>query len=144
MQSRKLALLEPLLGYTPFLALLVRVWFGWTLMIHGRPKLNKDRRAKSIENFRAKGVPPIAVILGTIIEFFGGLFLVIGLIVPVVASFTAIYFLSIIGMKKTKDHAEYVAFGKPNYELEAFLVLLSFVLIVLGAGPLSLDGLIGL
>jgi len=38
-------------------------------------------------------------------------------------------------MKKTKDHAEYVAYGKPNYELEAFLVLLSFVLIVLGAGP---------
>jgi putative oxidoreductase len=137
-------LLEPLLAYTPYLALLVRVWFGATLMIHGRPKLNKERRAQSIANFQAKGVPPIAVILGTVLEFFGGLFLVIGLIVPVAATFEAIYFASIIATKKTKDHAQYVAFGKPNYELEVAFVVVSIVLIFLGAGAFSLDGLVGL
>ena len=137
-------LLEPLISFTPYLALLVRVWFGITLMIHGRPKLNRERRAQSIENFRAKGVPPIAVVLGTIIEFFGGLLLVVGFLVTFVAAVEAVYFLSIIQEKRAKDKAKYVAFGKPNYELEAFLVLVSLVLLVLGAGAFSLDGLLGL
>jgi uncharacterized membrane protein YphA (DoxX/SURF4 family) len=46
--------------------------------------------------------------------------------------------------KRTKENAKFVAFGKPNYELEAFFVLISLVLAVLGAGALSIDGLIGL
>jgi uncharacterized membrane protein YphA (DoxX/SURF4 family) len=79
-------LLEPLLSYTPYVALAVRVMFGATLMIHGRPKLNKERRAQTIATFRAQGVPPTAVILGIVLEFFGGLFLVLGLIVSVVAA----------------------------------------------------------
>src|SRR5689334_11033212 len=113
---------------------------GATLMIHGRPKLNKERRAQTIANFRDQGVPPTAVILGTVLEFFGGLFLVLGLIVPVVAAFEAIYFLSIVVTKRTKENAKFVALGKPNYELEAFFVLVSLVLAVLGAGALSIDG----
>jgi putative oxidoreductase len=137
-------LLEPLLSYTPYIALAARVMFGATLMIHGRPKLNKERRAQTIANFGAQGVPPIAVILGIVLEFFGGLFLVLGLIVPVVAVFEAIYFISIVVTKRTKENAKFVAFGKPNYELEAFFVLISLVLVVLGAGALSIDGLIGL
>jgi uncharacterized membrane protein YphA (DoxX/SURF4 family) len=137
-------ILEPLLTYTPYLALLARTWFGATLMIHGKPKLNRERRAQSIANFKAKGVPTVAVVLGVILEFFGGLFLVVGLIVPVVATFEAIYFASIIATKRAKDQAKYVAFGKPNYELEAFFVLISIVLVLLGAGALSLDGGLGL
>jgi uncharacterized membrane protein YphA (DoxX/SURF4 family) len=89
-------------------------------------------------------VPAIAVILGITIEFFGGLFLVIGFLVPIVSAFVVIYFLSIIAMKRTKDHAAYVAFGKPNFELEAFYVLLAMVLVFLGAGGASLDGVLGL
>ncbi len=139
-----MSLLEPLLPYVPYLALLVRVWLGATLMIHGRPKLNKEKRDQSIKNFAAKGVPPIGVVLGMVLEFFGGLFLVIGFIVPVVAFLEVIYFLGIIRMKRTKDHAQYVAFGKPNFELEAFYIMVSIVLIVLGAGALSVDGLLGL
>ncbi|MDA4118945.1 MAG: DoxX family protein [Thaumarchaeota archaeon] len=137
-------MLEPLLSYTPYVAFAARVMFGATLIIHGRPKLNKERRAKTIANFRAQGVPPTAVILGVVLEFFGGLFLVLGLIVPVVAAFEATYFLSIVVTKRTKENAKFVAFGKPNYELEAFFVLISLVLAVLGAGALSIDGLIGL
>jgi uncharacterized membrane protein YphA (DoxX/SURF4 family) len=78
------------------------------------------------------------------LEFFGGLFLVVGLLVPIVALFFAIDFASIIFIKKTKDHASYVAPGKPNYELDAFYILLSIVLIIIGAGALSIDGLLGL
>ncbi len=137
-------MLEPLLSYTPYIVFVARVMFGATLMIHGRPKLNKERRAQTIANLRTQGVPPIAVIMGIVLEFFGGLFLILGLLVPVVAAFEAIYFLSIVVTKRTKQNAKFVAFGKPNYELEAFFVLLSLVLAVLGAGALSIDGLLGL
>jgi hypothetical protein len=44
----RLPLLEPLISYLPYLALLVRVWMGATLMIHGRPKLVKKNREQTI------------------------------------------------------------------------------------------------
>lgn len=110
-------------------------------MIHGRPKLNKLRREQSVKNL---GIPATAVFLGMVIEFFGGLFLVIGFIVPVVGAIEAIYFGNIIAIKKTKQNAVYVGYGKPNFELEAFFVMAALALVFLGAGPLSLDGLLGL
>jgi putative oxidoreductase len=137
-------LLEVLMPYTPYLALVLRVWLGATLMIHGRPKLNKQNREQSVKNFAAQGVPAVAVFLGMVIEFFGGLFLVIGFIVPVVGAIEAIYFANIVAVKKTKQNAVYVGYGKPNFELEVFFVMAAVVLVFLGAGVLSLDGLIGL
>ena len=127
--------------YTSYLALVLRVWLGATLMIHGRPKLNKLNREQSVKNL---GIPAVAVFLGMVIEFFGGLFLVIGLIVPVAGAILAIYFGNIIAIKKTKQNAVYVGYGKPNFELEVFFVMAALVLVFLGAGVLSLDGLLGL
>lgn len=134
-------LLEVLAPYTPYLALVLRVWLGATLMIHGRPKLSKQAREQSVKNL---GLPASAVLLGMIIEFFGGLFLVVGFIVPFVGLVEAIYFGNIIVFKKTKQKAPYYGPGKPNYELEVFFVMAAVVLIFLGAGVLSLDGLLGL
>lgn len=137
-------LLEVLTPYTPYLALVLRVWLGATLMIHGRPKLNKQNREKSIANMAGKGVPAGAVLMGAIIEFFGGLFLVIGFIVPFTGAVVAIYFANIVAVKKAKDKAVYIGYGKPNFELEVFFAMVGVVLVFLGAGVLSLDGLLGL
>jgi uncharacterized membrane protein YphA (DoxX/SURF4 family) len=135
-------LLEVLMPYTSYLALVLRVWLGATLMIHGRPKLNKQNREQSVKNL---GIPAVAVFLGMVIEFFGGLFLVIGFIVPVAGAIEAIYFANIIAIKKTKQNAVYVGHGKkPNFELEVFFVMAALVLVFLGAGALSLDGFLGL
>jgi uncharacterized membrane protein YphA (DoxX/SURF4 family) len=133
--------LEVLTPYTSYLALVLRVWLGGTLMIHGRPKLSKLNREQSVKNL---GIPAAAVFLGMVIEFFGGLFLVIGFIVPVVGAILAIYFANIVAIKKTKQNAVYVGYGKPNFELEVFFVMAALVLVFLGAGALSLDGLLGL
>jgi uncharacterized membrane protein YphA (DoxX/SURF4 family) len=134
-------LLEVLIPYTPYLALVLRVWLGATLMIHGRPKLNKQNREQSVKNL---GVPAVGVFLGMVLEFFGGLFLVIGFIVPFVGAVEAIYFANIVALKKTKQKAVYVGYGKPNFELETFFAMAALVLVFLGAGMLSLDGLLGL
>jgi putative oxidoreductase len=135
-------LLEPFLSYVPYLALLVRVVVGGTLMIHGYPKVKSPEQS---ENWmKSMGLPGATARLAGILEFFGGLFLVVGLIVPVVSAFLAIQFASITLMKKIKMKANYVDQGKPSYEVDILYLLFSIILIVLGAGVLSLDGLIGL
>jgi uncharacterized membrane protein YphA (DoxX/SURF4 family) len=45
-------------------------------------------------------------------------------------------------MKRTKMNAVYI--GKTSYEIDITYLILSLVLIVLGAGALSVDSLIGL
>jgi uncharacterized membrane protein YphA (DoxX/SURF4 family) len=70
------ALLDPLLTYFPYLALLVRVIFGFNMMIYGYPKLTTPRRIAQI--MKRMGVPTPATYLTAILQFFGGLFLIIG------------------------------------------------------------------
>lgn len=135
-------LLEPFLAYVPYLALLVRVVVGGTLMIHGYPKIKS--REQSANWMKSMGMPGASATLAGILEFFGGLFLVVGLIVPVVALFFAIQFAAITLMKKSKMKASYVVSGKPSYEIDILYLLFSIILIVLGAGVLSIDGLVGL
>ncbi len=90
------------------------------------------------------GIPVFTAVAATVVEFFGGILLIIGLIVPVVSAFAAIEFAAIIAVKKTKMHAPYVSFerGKPTYEIDAFYLVLALVLFVLGAGAFSLDNLL--
>ncbi len=110
-------------------------------MIHGYPKVKS--REQSMGWMKSMGLPGATAALAGILEFFGGLFLVVGLIVPIVALFFAIQFASIILMKKSKMKAEYVSTSKPSYEIDVLYLLLSIVLIILGAGALSLSGLVG-
>ncbi len=134
--------LEPFVLYIPYLALLIRVMIGGTLMIHGYPKVKSGEQ--SMKWMKSMGLPGATAALAGILEFFGGLFLVIGLIVPIVALLFAIQFTSIILMKKSKMKGAYVSSSKPAYEVDALYLLFSIVLIVLGAGALSVGALIGL
>jgi putative oxidoreductase len=135
-------LLEPLVSYTPYLALLLRVVVGATLMIHCYPKLKS--KEQSVNWMKSMGIPGGSAVIASILEFFGGLFLIVGFIVPVVSLFLAIQFAAITVVKKSKMKAAYVSASKPAYEVDIIYLLLSIVLIVLGAGVLSIDGLIGL
>jgi putative oxidoreductase len=137
-------LLEPLLPYTPYLALLIRVLVGASLVVHGYPKMGKTGREQAIGFMKSMGVPGVAAVLAAILEFFGGFFLIGGFIVPIVALFLSIQFAAIIVMKKRKMKAVYISPGKPNYEIDATYLFLCIVLFVLGAGALSIDGLLGL
>jgi putative oxidoreductase len=140
--SNDMMLLEPFLGYVPYLALLIRVVIGGTLMAHGYPKLKSSEQ--SANWMKSMGIPGATAVLAGVLEFFGGLFLVLGFIVPIVGAMFAIQFVSITVMKKRKMKASYVASGKPSYEVDILYLLFSIILIILGAGALSIDGLIGL
>jgi putative oxidoreductase len=135
-------MLEPFLAYVPYLALLVRVVVGGTLMIHGYPKIKS--KEQSVNWMKSLGMPGATAVLAGILEFFGGLFLVVGLIVPVVAVFLAIQFAAIVQVKKSKMKGSYVNPAGASYEIDVLYLLFMIILIVLGAGAISIDGLLGL
>ena len=131
--------------YGSELLLILRLGVGAGLALHGYPKV-KGGRVQAGQWLKSMRIPPIAADLVTVLEFLGGIFLILGLLTPLVGLFFAIQFGSIIWMKKSKTHAAFVSTeqGKPTYEIDAVYLLLALVFLVLGAGPLSLDGLLGL
>jgi putative oxidoreductase len=135
-------ILELLLPYTGYLALGLRVWLGASFIVHGRPKMGPGM-AQTTQWIQSMGLPPVAAYSAATLEVFGGLFLIVGLLVPLVALFFAVFMASNIVMKKTKMHEGYISPGKPSYEVDALYLGLSLVLFVLGAGALSLDGALG-
>ena len=135
--------ITPFIADTSYLALLVRLFLGISLILHGYPKVKGGWR-QSGKWMSSMGIPAITAVFATIIEFFGGILLVVGLIVPVVAAFAALQFGAIIVVKASKMKASYIPKeqGKPGTEIDWLYLVLSLVLIVLGAGALSIDSLL--
>jgi uncharacterized membrane protein YphA (DoxX/SURF4 family) len=77
---------ESFLAFVPYLALITRIWMGANMMIHGYSKLRNLKQAAE-ETKQTLGIPVGATYTASILEFFGGLFLIIGLIVLIVGLF---------------------------------------------------------
>jgi putative oxidoreductase len=135
-----IGIFQMLLPYTGFLALFLRVWVGVNFVAHGYPKLGKSRQ-QTLQWTKSLGVPTLATYLAIILEFFGGLSLVIGFIVPIVGFFIALEMIGAILLKKTKMKAPYM--GQNSYEIDITYLMLAIALIVLGAGVFSVDSLLG-
>jgi putative oxidoreductase len=136
------AFLEPLLPYTGYLALILRVWVGANFVIHARPKLQS--MPQTIQSMKGLGVPAGATYAATALELAGGIALILGLLVPIVGLFFVVFMVANSIMKKSKMHADYIAQGKPSYEIDVLYLVLALVLVFLGAGVLSLDGALGI
>ena len=95
---------------------------------------------------KSMGIPPVAADLVTVLEFLGGILLVVGLLTPLVGLLFVIQFGAILLMKRSKMHAKFISTeqGKPTYEIDFLYLLLGLVFLFLGAGALSLDHLFGL
>jgi putative oxidoreductase len=134
---------EDFVVFVPYLALVTRIWVGANMMIHGYSKLRNLKQAGE-QTKQSLGIPIGATYTATILEFFGGLFLIIGLIVPIVGFFFAISMIANVIMKKKRMNASYIAPEKASYEIDITYLILSIVLIVLGAGAFSVDSVIDL
>ncbi len=132
---------EGLLPYTGYLALFLRVWVGVNFVAHGYPKVSKGRQ-QTLQWTKSLGVPAALTYAAIILEFFGGLSLIIGFIVPIVAFFIALEMIGATILKKTKMKGQYIG-GTVAYELDVTYILLAIALIVLGAGAFSVDSVIG-
>jgi len=134
--------LEALLPYTAYLALVLRVWVGVNFVAHGYPKLGKGRQ-QTLQWTKSLGVPASLTYAAIILEFFGGLSLIIGFIVPIVSFFIALEMIGASMLKKSKMKGQYIG-GTVAYELDVTYLLLAIALIVLGAGAFSIDSALGL
>ena len=136
------AILDPLIPYTGYLALVLRVWVGANFVIHARPKIQS--MPQTIQSMKGLGVPAGATYAATALELGGGIALILGLLVPIVGLFFVLFMVSASVMKKRKMHADYIAVGKPSYEVDVLYLVLALVLVFIGAGVLSLDGALGI
>jgi putative oxidoreductase len=137
--------LEVLNPYGPLLLLILRLAVGGALVVHGYPKA-KGGRVQAGQWMNSMGIPPITADMATVLEFLGGIFLIVGFLTPLVGLFFAIQFGAISLMKRSKMHAKFIDMehGKPSYEIDVLYALLALVFLFLGAGTYSLDHLLGL
>ena len=135
--------LDTLMVYTPYLALLLRVVVGASLVMHGYPKLKNPQA--TLKWTGDLGVPAAATVAVIVLEFFGGIALILGFLVPIVAFFIALEMIGNIALKKTKMKAPYlIGENAAAYETDALYILLAVTMIVLGAGAFSLSAPLGI
>lgn len=130
---------ELIAGLTGWAPLSLRLILGLIFLIHGLPKL-KDT-AKAVEGFKHMRAPfaKIAAPYTAVAEFFGGIFLLLGLLTRVAAVALAIVMLGAIFTNKFRQRKKF----KGGTELEWLLLAVLVALFFIGAGELSLDVLIG-
>ena len=89
---------------------------------------------------KSMGMPAAMVPFGGVVELFGGLALILGILTPIVAALAALWMLSTTWLVTTKAKKKYVG----GYEIDITLLLAALALALLGSGIYSIDHLLGL
>ncbi len=115
--------------------LILRVFLGFAFLVHGLPKI-KDLKQTS-QNFEMMGFKPGNFFGPSIalLEFFGGIALILGAFVQTLALLFAIEML-VATFWKIKKGNGFVG----GYEFDLSLLVIALMLLVSGSGPFSIDG----
>lgn len=118
--------------------LLLRIAVGIVFMLHGKQKLFGMGFGGVSGAFTQMGVPMPGVMgpFVALLEFFGGIALILGLLTRVVALGFAIDMLVAILLVQFKN-------GFSHYELEFLLCVSSAALVLMGGGEFAVDALLG-
>lgn len=121
-------------------ALVGRIALGAIFIAHGWPKV-KDLQ-KPIGFVKSTGWPGAAVFatLFTLLEFFGGIALILGLLTQPVAVLFVLEMLATTVFSKMKLNKKFIL----GYELDLAYAAFALVLALLGPGAWSLDRILGL
>jgi putative oxidoreductase len=125
----------------PDLASLVgRLALGAVFLAHGWPKV-KDLQ-KTIDFVKGTGWPggPTFATLFSLLEFFGAIALVLGLLTQIVAFLFVLEMIATTIFSKLKLNKKFIL----GYELDVAYAAFALVLVFLGPGGWSLDRLLGL
>lgn len=118
-----------------------RVFCGIVFVVHGYPKIMNLSDASAA--FAGMGFPGWMAIPVAIFEFFGGILLVAGFLTRILAALFVVEMV-VAGIKVHLPHGfDVYHFGDPmarGYEYVLALVVLLLGVILLGPGPLSIDG----
>ncbi len=131
---------EPLLSLAPFASLPLRILIGAAFIGHGYPKIVSPGRKGTQDWLKSMGIPGILGPLVGLLEFLGGIFLLVGFLTPIVGILFSLEMVGTTILSKTKMGKKYIL----GYELDLAYLAASLALIVVGGGPASLDRLLGL
>ena len=128
------------------LLLLFRVGAGVGWMRHGLTKARGGAWKGAGEWIKSMGIPAGLALPVTALEVGGGIFLILGVIVPIVGALFLLLMLGIIPMKVYRMKATFLPKGQgaPSYEIDFVYLLVAIALVAFGAGSLSLDAIVGL
>src|SRR5438552_10116184 len=133
-------MIQTLFTNTDLSSLILRLAIGTLFIIHGYPKLTAAQRAQGGAWMKSMGMPAAIVPFAGVVEFFGGLALILGILTPIVAALSALWMLSTTWLVTTKAKKKYVG----GYEIDITLFLAALALALLGSGIYSIDHLLGL
>ena len=119
-------------------SIILRLAIGSAFMIHGYPKLKPNEQAKGW--MKSMGLPVALVPFAGVVEFFGGLGLILGILTQIIAILSALWMLSTTWLSVTKIKKKYAG----GLEVDITLLLAALALAFLGGGTFSIDHLIGL
>lgn len=121
-----------------WVATLSRVFCGVVFIIHGYPKIMNLGGTSTFfaENF---GVPGWAAIPIAILEFFGGMLLVAGFATRILSP---LFILEMLGAMIFVHFAQGWDVFQGGYEYNLALIILLLAVVLLGSGPVSVDGAI--
>ena len=120
-------------------SLLLRLAVGILFVIHGYPKLTTQRKG-TVEWLKSMGLPSGFAAFAGVVEFFGGIALLLGILTQIIAALSALWMLSTTWLAVAKMKKKFVG----GYELDIILLLASLALAALGGGRFSLDYLLGI
>lgn len=123
----------------PWAAVPLRIILGILYIIHGYPKIKSPTNTAGFFKTLNIPMPFIAAIVVAIVEFFGGITLILGFGTRIAAALLAINMSVATILKKTKMNQGFVG----GYEFDLVLVITFIALFLLGAGNLSIDKTIG-
>lgn len=149
--------MEFLGAYPDVASLVVRVLVGVLMIVHGYPKVfAREARSQMIPMMKSMGVPRVGFELAGILEFFGGLFLLVGLLTRLVSIFFVIEMAATTVFYLTKMVNAPIPMGAleqqfkqshgylKGWELDTVIIASAVALMVLGGGAFSIDSAIGL
>lgn len=118
---------------------LSRVFCGVVFLVHGTPKIISLEGTQMF--FENVGIPGVLALPIAILEFFGGILLLVGLLTRIVAGLFVLEMIA-AGLLVQLPRGWDVFEGGVEFNIALILLLLAPIL--LGAGPLSTDDVVGL
>lgn len=120
--------------------LVIRVFFGWGLVLHGYQKFTHGGPFHWGNDL---GIPSFWQSMAFLGEFAGGLGLIVGLLTPLAALGITITMIVAFLKVHLPAHEVYVHMeGGPNYEVAAHYLIVGVGVLISGPGALSLDALL--
>lgn len=123
----------------PWTMLFLRIALGAIFLVHGMPKVKMAQQIAPMMEMSAG-----MVILIGLVEILGAIAVLIGLFTTLGSLGMAAIMVGAMHYKINKWHAPFTAMDKMGWEYDLILLAAALMLATTGAGPLSIDAMLGM